>query len=432
MNKTILTTRNLQANIMKKFIIAGTLLCALSAPIIVHAAPAADSAEAKLKTPPINAGELRLDGKIKAILDAGVWQVEVISWTSPRQITTNFPEPKSKTVKVAADAFIHPLGEADKVKLGDVKLGTRVAVIGKSAADGSVTTREVVLLEGYGTRSTIGTVTSNPTTSKLVGESRAAREQGNLPQAMALIEKAITAAQGARDLSGEALATQDKTLLLFDTEQIEDAGKSAARVEEIGRALGNPLFISMGLEGQASVLAGTGQLEQAIQKLEDADGISAGSEPAIHLSVLSSLAGLYLQGGDIKKGVATLQRVFPLEESLRRRDDATGTLLTLASLLTTRQPDDARKYLAQAAPRIPDSANEKSRASLYALSGRARFGLGDKTGARDDFESAAKIFEAAGDAKSAAALRAVPAQLEKRGKKPDIVPDANAVNEEID
>ena len=400
-----------------KIFIVGTLLCGLSAPVLAQQAPdkaAPDKeAEAKLKTPPINAGELRLDGKIKAILDAGVWQMEVLSWTSPRQVSTDFDEPKSKSIKVAADAFIHPLGEAEKVAMKDVKLGTRIAVIGKPANDGSVMVREVVLLEGYGARRTVGRLSSNPYTSSLVAQSRQARDQGNLPRALELIEKAITTAQGLSDQSGEGLATQDKVLLLFDMDQVEKAGQAAARVETLGRTLSNPLLISMGMNGQASALASSGQLDAAIQKLEAADSISAGSEPAIHLSVLSSLAEVYLQAKRTKDAVTVLQRVFPLEESLRRGDEATGTLLTLARLLVPTSPDEARQYLDQATPRIAQSADEKRRASLYALSGRARYLLGDKGDAKNDFETAAKIFEGVGDTKTAAALRALPDKLEK-------------------
>ena len=403
--------------------IIGILLCATSvgagcAPVLAQNAPDAPAAKAdddKLKIPPINAGELRLDGKIKAILDAGVWQMEALSWTSPRQVSTDFADPKSKSIKVADGAFIHPLGEAEKVALKDVKLGTRIAVIGKNAPDGSLVAREVVLLEGYGKRQRVGTVASNPYTIALVDQSRAMRDQGNLPQALALIEKAITTAQGLQDASGEGLATQDKVGILFDLDQPEKAAEAAARVEAIGRALSNSLLITMGMSGQASALASNGQIDAAIQKLEPADGISADSEPAIHLSVLNRLARLYLAAKRPKDAIATLQRVFPLEESLRKGDDATGTLLSLSSLLAKSQPAEARKYLDQATPRIANAADEKRRAALYTMSGQARYALGDKGDGKTDFETAAKLFDGLGDTRSAAAARALPAKLDKGG-----------------
>ena len=400
-----------------KFLIPGLLLCALCAPVVAQdEAPPAKEAAAP-KVPDVKAGELRLDGKIKAILNAGIWQMEALSWTSPRQVTTDFAEPKSKTINVAESAYIHPLGEPGKIALGEVKLGARIAVIGKNNADGSLSAREVVLLEGYGSRKTIGTVSTNPFTLALVRQSRKAREEGNLPQALKYIESAITAAQGINDASGEGLATQDKTLLLFDMDEVEKAGQSAARVESLGRATSNPLLISMGMNGQARALAATGELEKATQILEAADPISAGSEPAIHLSILGSLAEVYGQAGRTKDEIAVLQRIFPLEESLRQRDDATGTLLSLAQALAPTQPDQARDYLKQATPRVADAADEKIRAQLNVLAGNANWQLGDKDAARANFEAAAKLLEDAGNLKAAASVRAIPAKLEA-GKKP--------------
>ena len=407
-----------------KILVAGALLCALCAPVLAQ--DAGPNAASSKKEVAINAGELRLDGKIKALLDAGVWQVDVQSWTSPRQVKTEFSESKSKIINVAADAYIHPLGEQERLALKDVKLGTRVAVIGKNAADGSVSAREVVLLEGYGEREHIGVVQTNPVTSALIDQSRKARTEGDLTKALAFADQAISAAQGVRDLSGEGLATQDKVGLYFDLEQLDKAGESAARVEVIGRSLTNPLLMSMGMAGQAEVYAATGQLEKATQLLEAADPISAGSEPKIHLSVLQSLADVYRQAGTTNKLVATLQRVFPLEESVGENDDATGTLLRLATILAKTQTDQANAYLKQAAPRIDTAADGRKRAGLRVLSAQAKFALGDKAGARTEFNTAATLYEGAGDAKAAAAVRAMPAKMEAASKPaaPSVPPGA--------
>ncbi len=411
-----------------KILIAGALLCALCAPVLAQDEPAEGTKKA---VPVVQAGELRLDGKIKAILNVGQWQMEAISWTSPRDVTTGFDDPKSKTIVVGADAFIHPLGETEKVALKDVKLGTRIAVIGKNAADGSLAAREVILLEGYGQRKTVGSLSSNPFTSALVGQSRKARDEGNLIQALALIEKAITAAQGLNDLSGEGLATQDKVLLMFDNDQIEDAGKSAARVETIGRTLSNPLLITMGMTGRANVLMSTGKLDEAIQVLEAADPISAGSEPGIQLSVLRLMTRAYMEATKPKELTAALQRLFSLQESLRQSDEATSTLLTLSNVQTSIDEAVARETLSKALARIPTVADEKKRATLMMMAGATRYSLGDKDAAKADFETSAKLLESVGDTKGAAKVRAMPETLEaqKVGKKDAAAKDAADDNE---
>ena len=402
-----------------RILVAGALLCALCAPTMAQNAPE-KTAKTEDKKPTIEAGELRLDGKIKAVLNVGEWQMEAISWTSPREVTTGFSDPKSKTIVVSADAYIHPLGETDKVALKDVKLGTRIAVIGKNAADGSLVAREVILLEGYGKRNTVGSLSSNRFTSMFVDQSRKARDEGNIIQALALNEKAITAAQGLNDLSGEGLATQDKVLLLLDNEQIEEAGKAAARVETIGRTLSNPLLITMGMTGRANVMMSTGKLEEATELLQLADPISAGSEPGIQVSVLRMLTRAYSQAEKPTELMATLQRLYPLQDSLRQSDDATRSLMTLARVQADSQPDKARETLKQAVARVADVSDEKKRASLQMMAGTTHYALGDKDAARADFEASAKLYESVGDTKSAAKMRAMPATLDaetKGGKK---------------
>ena len=396
-----------------KIIVAGALLCALCAPVVAQDAPAKPDKKA---VSPIEAGELRLDGKIKAVLNVGEWQMEAISWTSPRDVTTGFDEPKSKTIKVGANAYIHPLGETDKVALKDVTLGTRIAVIGKNGADGAMVAREVILLEGYGQRKTVGTLSSNPYTSALVDQSRKARDEGNIIQALALIEKAITAAQGVNDLSGEGLATQDKVLLLFDNDQIEEAGKAAQRVETLGRNLSNPLLITMGMIGRANVMMATGKTAEAIEILQAADPISAGSEPGIQVSVLRLMVSAYNQAEKPKELTATLQRLFPLQESLRQNDEATRTLLMLANVQSETDPNAARETLKQAVARIPNTTDEKKRASLQMMAGAASYQLGDKDAAKTDFEAAAKLLEGAGDDKGAAKMRALFDKMEPAAK----------------
>ncbi len=433
-----------------KIFVAGALLCALSAPVWAQEMPPAAKPDAntpetvepqagapmtatpqanKKAAPTIGAGELRLDGKIKAMLNPGEWQMEAISWTSPREVMTEFSDPKSKTIKIGADAYIHPVGETDKVAIRDVKLGTRIAVIGKNAADGSLSAREIILLEGYGSRKTVGTLSSNPFTSALVRQSRKAREDGNLPQALKLIESAVTAAQGINDLSGEGLATQDKTLLLMDLGEVEAAGKSAERVEAIGRSLSNSLLIAMGMNTRGRVLAETGELDKAIQVFEAADPISASSEPEIQLSTLSGLAQVYGQAERTPDLVATLQRIFPLEESLRQPDDATGTLLSLARTLAPTDATKAKEYLTQATPRIDDAKDEKKRAALRSSSARAKYALGDKDGAKADFETSATLYDGVGDTKSAATARAAFAKMEAKGAAKPGAPAAPVADE---
>lgn len=401
----------------QKITLCGAILPLLLAPIASNRALAQTTAPsaANAKVELINAGELRLDGKITAILGTGSWQIEALSWTSPRGITTNFDEPKNKGVKVGADASIHPRGEAEKVALKDVKLGTRVAIIGKNGPDGKLIAREVILLEGYGSRKTVGQVSSNPETWALVSQSRAARELGQLPQALTLIDRAVTIARGLNDANGEGLATQDKALIHAELEQYDQAAPAFARVAQIGRTQGNPLFTALGLNGGASLLQRAGQSTKAIEMLKEAVTASAGTEAALQISVLSNLAATYIGAGQTKEAADVLGRIHPLEDAQGKDSDAGETLLSIAMIRASDDPAAARETLKQVAPRIERARDDKAKANLLGYNALVRWRLNDKEGAGADFARAVQLAQGAGAEELAKKWRELPAKLAAAG-----------------
>lgn len=368
------------------------------------AAKTAPAANGKSAIEKIGVGELRLDGKVSALLGEGVWQMEAVSWTSPRGVTTDFDELKTKGVTVSPKAWIHPLGDSRPVALKDVKLGSRVAIIGKNGADGSIVAREVVLLEGIGEHKTVGSLSTNRITSKLIDQERRARDNGQLPRALQLAQQAVSAAQGARDLSGEALATQDLAGLYAELDQPERALSSYQRVQSLGEQISNPLAQVLGLSGQARLLAASGKTDEAIKLLERAVPISATTPTDMRISVLSRLAGVYLGAGKRTEGVGALTRLFPLEDASGKRDEATTTLLTLASLLAKTETDTARGYLDQAKPRLAFARDDKTRLRLTLSLATALKALGDPDAAAQ-FEAAAQLATDQGDAAEAAKIR---------------------------
>ncbi len=362
--------------------------------------------DAKALLEKIGVGELRLDGKISALLGDGVWQLEAASWTSPRGVTTDFEDLKTKGITVSPKAFIHPLGDPTPVALKEVKLGSHVAVIGKPGAEGSVVAREVVLLEGYGAHKEVGSLLINPFSLKLIDQSRSARENGQLPKALGLAQQAVSAAQGIGDLSGEALATQDMAGLYADLKQPDRALSSFQRVQALGERIGNSLAQVLGLMGQGRMLAASGKTDASIQLFERAVALSATTPTELQISALSTLAAVYLATSKRTEGVGALTRLFPLEDGSDKRDEATNTLLTLAALLAKTETATARGYLDQARPRLEFARDDTARLNLTLSLATALKALGDAD-APAQYEVAAKLAEAKGDTARAAKIRAL-------------------------
>lgn len=405
--------RSVRGAILPLFVAQMALMGMAAAQEKPAAKPTATASKAKAET--INAGELRLDGKITGILGTGAWQVQALSWTSPRGVTTDFDEPKNKGVTVSAETLIHARGETTSVPLKDVKLGTRVAIIGKNAPNGKLLARQVLLLEGYGRSKTIGQITTNPLTFAIVRQSRDAREAGQLPKALSLIDKAIATARGLNDISGEGLATQDKGLIHMNMEQYGPALTAFTRVAQIGRTLGNSLLTSLGLSGSAGLQMRAGQTTRALELYREADTASTNTETALRISILSNLAYTYLAAGQMREAIATLERVHPLQDVEGKDSDAAETMLTVAMMRASDDPGAARETLKAVAPRIERAREDRAKANLLGAVGLVKWRLGEKETARTDFASAVALAQGAGADDLAKRWREIPTRLATAG-----------------
>ncbi len=380
---------------MQKILLPLLLLGAAPLALAADAKPQASTKPSSLEK--INAGELRLDGKITAILGAGTWQLDAISWTSPRGVSTEFDEVKNKTVQLALGAVIHPIGKTQKVALKDVKLKSTIAVIGKNGPDGTVIVREVILLQGYGDLTTVGTLESNPYSSKLIDQSRAARAAGQLTKALDLARKAAETASGMNDASGEALASQDVAILYLELKQPEKALESFKRGQTLGERIGNPLAQVLGLEGQADILGTAGKTDEAATLYERAFKLAQQTPISLQVGVMDGLTALYLRANKPVDAIAALMRLYPLEEASGKSDDATRSMLLIASLQGATDAAGAKKYLDMAAPRLNSVHDDNQRLDLTLMYANALRATGDTLGAREQYEAAAKLADVKGN-----------------------------------
>jgi tetratricopeptide (TPR) repeat protein len=341
-------------------------------------------------------GELRLDGKITVFLGTGNWVVQVVSWTSPKGVTTNFDDLKNKTILLNSDAFIHARSEWDKVPLSEVTVGARVAVIGKNQPDGSVKVREVVLLEGYGAQKKIGSLSTNRESLLLINQSRAARDAGQISRAIELAKRAVEIAQGQGDYSGEALASQDMGNLYSENGQLDLAMQYYTREETLGKTLSNPLATTFGKLGRAGVLASTGELSTAIEILQEAVPISLSTPAALQIDVLELLARCYVKAGQTSDGIGVLEKLHPLEAANGELEDSYGTRASIAMLRAKDEPDEARTILDQLAPNVPNINNDTKRANTNGIIGIALWRMGEKEAAAEYFQKAAQTLKDAG------------------------------------
>lgn len=358
----------------------------------------AEAQPAKVEPPKENAleGELRLDGKITVVLGPGQWVVEAVSWTSPKGVTTNFDDPKNKNVLLNSDAFLHPHAEYEKVPLDEVKVGSRVAVIGKNQPDGTLKVREVVLLEGYGAHKKVGSLRTNAETSRLIRQSREARDLGQINRAIELAKRAAEIAQGMGDMSGEALASQDVGNLYIQEEKYEEAMSYYTREETLGKALSNPLPITFGKLGRASVMVSTDQTEDAIPVLQEAIPFSLSTPATLQIDVLDLLSMSYVALGQSGEAIGIMEKLYPLQAGNGQGDGSVKTRAYIALLRAADEPDAARTVLDQIAGNVPRIANDGIRGNTQGIVGLTLWRMGEKEAAAEQFQTAIKTFKDSG------------------------------------
>jgi tetratricopeptide (TPR) repeat protein len=360
-----------------------------------------ETASPKLES--IGVGELRLDGKITALLGANLWQLEAISWTSPRGVNTSFDEPKNKGISVGEGVLVHAKGEKDTLALKDVKLGTRIAVIGKNRPDGTLAAREIILFDGPGQRRNIGSVVIHASTSALLRKARAAREAEQTSQAITLFNQALSSAQGSMDRAGEGLVLRDLGSIYLEN------GQSAKALDAYNRAVivthDKGFEEALALKGLGGVYAHDRNFPSAISALERADRVAVDGDERVRAIILSDLAECYSIVKRKDEAVKAWQRLLPLLEKTGQRDDATETLLSIALASVIKDEASARNYLNQAKPRIPEVRNPKSKAQFMGSAATLMWIFGEKEEAAIQFEEAAKILDDAGDQKGAQEMR---------------------------
>lgn len=258
------------------------------------AAPATDAAKPP-KEPVLKAGEVRLDGKLVGITGKNAFVMQAISYSTPSGKTIEFEEVKRKVVKVATDASLHARGNGSRrYAFADLKLGGRVAVIGKNDANGALIAREVVLLDVSDIRMA-RTVIVSPAVGLLTREAMEARKSGQLERAVRLYTSAIGVAQQSNDGQGLSLALNNLGTVYSEMNDPAKALQVYTRALNNNRSMNDVEGQGLVLSNIGGVLEGTGREGEAFKTYERSLGLLRQTENRMSmLGVLDRLGTLLI------------------------------------------------------------------------------------------------------------------------------------------
>jgi len=399
------------------------LLCALIAlPLALRPAPTFAQDDAPASAPPsgespvvagaknvaIEKGEIRLDGRISAMTGATGFDIKAFSFTTQAGKLIEFDEAKDKSIEgggatkiFAGDDLEKPLG------WNVVKLGMRVAVIGKDTGSGKALQVRAIVLSDFSSKYIAGrSISASAPVAALVRKGRQAFEGSDFERAQKLFREAASTGAGLGDQSGVSLALSWEGSTFRELGQNEKAMQSLNEALKIREALGDTGSTGGILNNLALIYMATGQPAQAVKLMERANENLEGESEAVVTLHKANLGRAYMANKQWSSGAEVFRGLIGRFKAAGQPEREVGAMLSISiALLAQGKAEEAATGLAQARARIETitEAPKKAEALMSLASYLAQ--SKDKDGARTAINQAIESFNAAGDSRSAERAR---------------------------
>lgn len=319
--------------------------------------------EPAIVEPVVKAGEIRVDGKVTALISGALITINVMSFTTPAGKTVELSETKSKSIQLRVDTNYHERADATKkLAFEDLKLNRRISVIGKDMGSGEpLPAREIVMWpERDGNIKTLGVVQVNGETARLLTRGQDAFQIHDATAALKLFERAADAAQAQRDTKGQALSLDWAGSALSELEQLDKALEIHQRALVLWHESGDQASEALSLNHIATVYMRQKEGAKAVDALERATQLlgNKGSKKQFILT-WGNLANAYMRVKEKEKAIAALSQVLPMVRGQNDKSEEASVLSGLAYLLAANtQKEKAQATIDELVPLL-DSVDDK-------------------------------------------------------------------------
>lgn len=410
-----------------KYFVSG--LCLISGVLgsVVQAAPGDKTAKPKteanaenavVKPDTIGVGEIRLDGKITAMTAVDSFEMSAVSFTTQAGKVVEFDEPKRKVVAYDDTLRISPVDDPQRVApRKEMKLSSRVAVIGRDGGSGKSLKARIVLLADFSARYSTGrTEQISAPVSMILGKGIELLNGRDYERASKVLQQALRMGEQMNDVRGQALSMSWLAAAYSELNQPQKALENMNAVLKIREALNDQYGIAMALSNRGMQLNRMEQLPEALKDLQRATTLFMGGagdvEDQVH--VLRNLARVYGASKQPSLALDTLQRALPLART--QGDPAIETSILIGIAAYAWESD--KKDVAAASFKTALALYEKLPPGTPRVETLSRLGsyyrlTGDKVRAREMWTQAATEFEQLGDGSRAAETRRAIEALDK-------------------
>lgn len=353
----------------------------------------------------IREGELRLDGKITAVTGAGEWAVAASSWTSPRGVTKEFDEPKSKAIRLGENgAVLNASGE--DISTATLKLGMTIYAVGSNQPDGSLLARFVAMkTENSLVSKATDTVRISRPVHELLSKGEAARKAGQVNLAVSKFKEAAETAGGLRDSSGEGLAWVGLGRLYSEGEQPQKALEAYNRALQAAQAANDRTRQASAYNEIGLVYENLRQREDAVKAFEEAVRLTSATN-SVDLSIfMSNLLDEYMLINDRAKALPLAEKLLPLMERQGTPEELMVLQITTLDLLPMDDKVRQGALVTKIRANIARVKTPTARAKMLSELAWHQISLKNVPEAIKDYSKAADEMDAAGNKAAADSVR---------------------------
>jgi tetratricopeptide (TPR) repeat protein len=379
---------------------------------------------APIVEPKVNEGELRMDGKVSMIVSNSSFRIDVMSFTTAAGKTVPLTEAKTKLITSDDKTTFYARGAADqKLAFSEVKLGTRVTIVGKDLGSGkALPAREVMLwVNREREGKTLGVVRVNAEVGKLIDRGDEAKQIRDYNSALRFYNRAVELAVGAGDRAGQGLAISRAGGIYADLEQYDQAITSYNRAIGLWRASGNSDSEATALNNLGLIYSRQDDNEKAIESLERAANLlqNSANRQAVVLT-WNNLAGAYVEGKQYDKALGVYERLLPMVHGRADRGEEAEVLSDLAYLHSrARDAEKSQEYMKQATPLLDSIGEREIKARVTYTLGIAAHNNGATEEALAFYNQALTLFGEVGDKQRVESINKAIAALRDGGDQGD-------------
>lgn len=393
--------------------------------MLLNAVPAAaDTTSQATNKNGLQPGEYLLNGQIKGVFSAETIVIDVYKNTDAQGQVQELGQPVEQKLHLGANTKIISAEDAKKVMtVGDIKLGMRVAVVGKYGdEDAPFNVREMaVAKEETQNLQKIGAVRVSPLTDVYLKQGESAMNAGAYPEALQYYTKASQVADGLGDAGGNSLAQSSLGIVYEHLNQPKQAFAAFTASINFSNSIGNYSASAVTMSNLGDFYLRHNDAANALKSFDTSLGWIASNtfngQDKLKADVLYGKAQAQHDSKQMDQAIDTMHQSIAIAQQLNDATRQQAGLQTLAFwLLEANQADTAKTTAEQSAALIPQLKTPESQAQSWRILYLFYRLINDDKAAQSAYDQAQQILTTLKDEDGLKKLQQLKDNLDKRAK----------------